>query len=153
MTTDTTLSAADAVVESERTASRARWVVEKLHESITSALCVLDDAELDSAKAKLSERGTFYLEAAGEHLGQLRTRCDDMPEFTHDLSVHLNSALQSVTGARTLPGVAHLRSRHRQRDLEVQTSEITVEARRRLSGQSRHPTMSPSHPMSRPTGR
>jgi hypothetical protein len=74
MTTDTTLRA-DAVVESEQTASKTRWVVEKPHESITSALCVLNDAPLDSAKAKLSDRGTFYLEAAGEHRARLRTRC------------------------------------------------------------------------------
>jgi hypothetical protein len=103
MTTDTTLRAADAVVESEQTVRQGRWVVEKLHESITSALCVLNDAPLDSAKAKLSDRGTFYLEAAGEHRARLRTRCNDMPELTHE--------------------------------------------------QSRHPTMSFSHAMSRPTGR
>ncbi|MEI2714632.1 MAG: hypothetical protein V9G04_15385 [Nocardioides sp.] len=33
---------------------------------------MLDDAELDSAKAQLSDRGDFYLEAAGEHLGRLQ---------------------------------------------------------------------------------
>ncbi|GAA0969294.1 MAG: hypothetical protein Q7J48_10200 [Nocardioides sp.] len=106
MTTDTTLSAAEAMFEAEQAVSRARWVVEELQETITCALRVLDDAELDSAKAKLSERGSFYLEAAGEHLGRLRTRCNDILEFTHDLFVHLNRASQSVTDARTLLDLA-----------------------------------------------
>ena len=66
MTTDTTLNAADAVFEAEQAVSRACWVVEELQETVASALRVLDDAELDSAKAKLSERSSFYLEAAGE---------------------------------------------------------------------------------------
>ncbi|WP_310964025.1 hypothetical protein [Nocardioides terrisoli] len=102
MTTDTTLSAADAVFEAEQAVGRARWVVEELKETIGSALRVLNDAELNSAKAKLSERGSFYLEAAGEHLGRLRTRCNEMPDLTHDLFVHLNRASQSVTDARAL---------------------------------------------------
>ncbi len=71
MTTDTTMSAAGAVFEAEQAVGRARWVVEELKETIGSALRVLNDAELDSAKAKLSGRGSFYLEAAGEHLGRL----------------------------------------------------------------------------------
>jgi len=102
MSIDTTLSAADAVFDAEQAVSRARWVVEELQETIGSALRVLDDAELDSAKAKLSDRGSFYLEAAGEHLGRLRTRCNDMPDLTHDLFVHLNRASQSVADARSL---------------------------------------------------
>lgn len=106
MTTDTALSAADAVFEAEQAVSRARWVVDELQETIGSALRVLDDAELDSAKAKLSERGSFYLEAAGEHLGRLHTRCNDMPDLTSDLFVHLNRASQSVTDARTLLDLA-----------------------------------------------
>ena len=106
MTTDTTLSAADAVFEAEQAVSRARWVVEELQDTIASALRVLDDAELDSAKAKLSERGSFYLEAAGEHLGRLRTRCNEMPELTRDLFVHLNRASQTVVDARDLLDLA-----------------------------------------------
>lgn len=106
MTTDATLSAADAVFEAEQAVSRARWVVEELQETIGSALRVLDDAELDSAKAKLSERGSFYLEAASEHLGRLHSRCNDMPDLTSDLFVHLDRASQSVTDARTLLDLA-----------------------------------------------
>ncbi|MDP4015105.1 MAG: hypothetical protein Q8P38_10875, partial [Candidatus Nanopelagicales bacterium] len=106
MTTVTALSAADAVFEAQQAVSRARWVVEELQETIASALRVLDDAELDSAKAKLSERGSFYLEAAGEHLGRLRTRCNEMPELTRDLFVHLNRASQTVVDARDLLDLA-----------------------------------------------
>ena len=106
MTTDTTLSAASAVFEAEQAVSRASWVVEELQETVASALRVLDDAEIDSAKAKLSERGSFYLEAASEHLGRLRTRCNDMPALTHDLFAHLQRASQSVADARTLLDLA-----------------------------------------------
>lgn len=106
MSTDTALSAADAVFEAEQAVSRARWVVAELQETIGSAVRVLDDAELDSAKAKLSERDSFYLEAAGEHLGRLRTRCNEMPELTQDLFTHLNRATQSVSDARTLLDLA-----------------------------------------------
>ena len=106
MTTDTILSAADAVFAAERAVSRARWVVEEIQETIGSALRVLDDAELDSAKAKLSERGSFYLDAAGEHLGRLHTRCNDMPGLTRELFGHLDHASESVTDARTLLDLA-----------------------------------------------
>jgi hypothetical protein len=106
MTTDTTLRAADAVFAAEQAVSRARWVVEELQETIASALRVLDDAELDSAKARLSDRASFYLEAAGEHLGRLRNRCNDMPELTHELFGHLSGASESVTDARALLEVA-----------------------------------------------
>lgn len=100
--TDNTLHAADAVFTAEQAVSRARWVVDELHDNISSALRVLDDAELDSAKAKLSDRGAFYLEAAGEHLGRLQNRCRDMPELTQELFSHLNRATESVTDARSL---------------------------------------------------
>lgn len=103
---DTTLRAADAVFAAEQAVGRARRVVDELHDTISSALRVLDDAELDSAKAWLSDRGSFYLEAAGEHLGRLQNRCGDMPELTHELFAHLNRASASVTDARALLEVA-----------------------------------------------
>ncbi len=103
---DTTLRAADAVFAAEQAVGRARRVVDELHDTISSALRVLDDAELDSAKARLSDRGSFYLEAAGEHLGRLQNRCGDMPELTHELFAHLNRASASVTDARALLEVA-----------------------------------------------
>ena len=43
-------------------------MVEDLHATINSALREPDDAELDSAKARLADRGDFYLEAAAEHV-------------------------------------------------------------------------------------
>lgn len=100
--TENTLRAADAVFAAEQAVSRARWVVDELHDHIASALRVLDDAELDSAKARLSDRGAFYLEAAGEHLGRLQNRCRDMPELTHEVFSHLNRATESITDARSL---------------------------------------------------
>jgi hypothetical protein len=103
---DTTLRAADAVFAAEQAVGRARRVVDELHDTISSALRVLDDAELDSAKARLSDRGSFYLEAAGEHLRRLQNRCGDMPELTHELFAHLNRASASVTDARALLEVA-----------------------------------------------
>lgn len=103
---DTTLRAADAVFAAEQAVGRARRVVDELHDTISSALRVLDDAELDSAKARLSDRGSFYLEAAGEHLRRLPNRCGDMPELTHELFAHLNRASASVTDARALLEVA-----------------------------------------------
>lgn len=103
---DTTLRAVDAVFAAEQAVGRARRVVDELHDTISSALRVLNDAELDSAKARLSDRGSFYLEAAGEHLGRLQNRCGDMPELTRELFAHLNRASASVTDARALLEVA-----------------------------------------------
>jgi len=98
--TDTTLRAADAVFVAEQAVGRARRVVEELQTTVTSALRVLDDAELDSAKARLTDRGDFYLEAASEDLGRLQTRCNDIPELTRELFGHLNRASESLNEAR-----------------------------------------------------
>jgi len=100
--THTTLRAADAVFAAEQAVGRARRVVEDLHTTIASALRVLDDAELDSAKARLADRGDFYLEAAVEHLGRLQTRCSDMPQLTHELDGHLTRASRAIAEARDL---------------------------------------------------
>ncbi len=100
--TDAALRAADAVFAAEQAVGRARRVVEELHTTIASALRVLDDAELDSAKARLTDRGDFYLEAAMEHLSRLQTRCNDMPQLTHELDGHLNRASRAVAEARDI---------------------------------------------------
>lgn len=102
MTTDTALHAADAVFMAEQAVSRARHVVEELHTTINSALQVLDDAELDSAKARLSDRGDYYLEAAAEHLSRLQRRCSDNAELTDELTGHLERASQAVIDAHDL---------------------------------------------------
>ena len=101
-TTDTALHAADAVFMAEQAVGRARHVVEELHTTINSALGVLDDAELDSAKARLSDRGDYYLEAAGEHLSRLQRRCSDNAELTDELTGHLERASQAVADAHDL---------------------------------------------------
>lgn len=100
--TDTALHAVDAVFMAELAVGRARHVVEELHTTINSALRVLDDAELDSAKARLPDRGDYYLEAAGEHLGRLQRRCSDNAELTDELNGHLERASQAVADAHDL---------------------------------------------------
>jgi hypothetical protein len=102
MTTDTALQAADAVFMAEQAVGRARRVVDELHITINSALRVLDDAELDSAKASLSDRGGYYLEAAGEHLSRLQRRCSDNAERVDELSGHLERASQAIADAHDL---------------------------------------------------
>lgn len=101
-TTHTVLHAVDAVFMAEQAVTRARHVAEELHTTINSALRVLDDAELDSAKARLSDRGDYYLEAAGEHLSRLQRRCTDNAELTHALTGHLERASQAVADAHDL---------------------------------------------------
>jgi len=100
--TDTTQHAADAVFAAEQAVGRARRVVEDLHATITSALRVLDNAELDSAKARLTDRGDFYLEAAAEHVARLQTRVIDMPHQTYELYGYLTLASASLAEAHNL---------------------------------------------------
>jgi hypothetical protein len=102
MSTDTTLRAADAVFAAERAVGRARWVVEELQATIASALRVLDDAELDSAKAKLSDRASFYRAAAGEHLGRLQARCEDARHLINGVYGHLDLAADAADRVHSL---------------------------------------------------
>ncbi|WP_299927347.1 hypothetical protein [uncultured Nocardioides sp.] len=102
MRTDTALQAADAVFMAEQAVGRARRVVDALHNTISSALRVLDDAELDSAKARLSDRGDYYLEAAGEHMSRLQRRCSDNAELADELTGHLEHASQVIADAHDL---------------------------------------------------
>jgi len=106
MTTDIALQAADAVFLAEQAVGRARRVVDELHTTINSALRVLDDAELDSAKARLSDRGDYYLEAAGEHLDRLQTRCDDAKHLIHGVYGHLDLAVQALAALGDLLSAA-----------------------------------------------
>lgn len=73
-----------------------------LQATINSPLWVLDDAELDSAKAGLTARGDVYLEIAEEHLRRLENGCDDMPQLTHELGGFLDRASRDFRG-RTPP--------------------------------------------------
>lgn len=101
-TTDTALLAVDAVFMAEQAVGRARHVVEEVHTTINSALRVLDDAELGLAKARLSDRGDYYFDAAGEHLSRLQRRCSDNAELTDEFAGHLERASQAVADAHDL---------------------------------------------------
>lgn len=94
------LEAVDAVFAAEQAVQRARRVVEEFQDVVTSALRVLDDAELDSAKSRLSDRGEWYLEAAAEHLGRLQTRCNELPNLATELDTHLGRAAAAVQDSR-----------------------------------------------------
>lgn len=96
------LEAADAVFAAEQAVQRARRVVEEFHDVVSSALRVLDDAEFDSAKSRLSDRGDYYLEAAAEHLGRLETRCNELPNLAIELDTHLGRASHAIQEAREL---------------------------------------------------
>ena len=102
MSTDLALRAADAVFIAEQAVCRARGVVDELHTTINSALRVLDEAELGSAKARLSDRGDYYLEAAGEHLSRLQQRCEDNVELVDEFTGHLERASQAIADAHDL---------------------------------------------------
>ena len=106
MTTDIALQAADAVFMAEQAVGRARRVVDELHTTINSVLRVLDDAELDSARARLSDRGDYYLEAAGEHLDRLQTRCEDAKHLIHGVYGHLDLAVQALAALGDLLSAA-----------------------------------------------
>jgi hypothetical protein len=98
----TALQAADALFSAEESIKRAGRMVEDLHESIVSALHVLDDAELDSAKSRLTDRSDFYPEAAAEHLGRLQSRCRDLPDLAGELDAHLARAHHATEDAGKL---------------------------------------------------
>lgn len=93
------LEAADAVFAAEHAVQRGCRVVEEFQEVVTSALRILDDAELDSSKSRLSDRDAFYLEAAAEHLGRLQARCNEVPNLTTELDTHLGRASAAVDQA------------------------------------------------------
>ncbi|WP_067429103.1 hypothetical protein [Nocardioides jensenii] len=99
---DTTLHATDAVFAAEQAMGRALRVVDDLHTTINSALRVLDDAELDSAKARLTDRGDFYLDTAAEHIARLQTRVGDLPHQSDELYGYLTLASASLTEAHNL---------------------------------------------------
>lgn len=94
------LEAADAVFAAERAVQRARRVVEEFEEVVTSALRVLDDAELDSAKSRLSDRSGFYLQAAAKHLVRVQARCNELPNLATELDTHLGRAAVAIDEAR-----------------------------------------------------
>lgn len=118
MTTDTALQAADAVFMAEQSVGRARRVVDELHTTINSALRVLDDAELDSAKARLSDRGDYYLEAAGEHQAACSGAAGTTPSWSTNSqdtwSVHRRrSPMPTISSKRPTPPILSSPARSR----------------------------------------
>jgi len=87
------------VYAAEQAIQRARHSVEDLHDLVISAIRVLNDAELDSAKARLTDRGDFYVEAASEHMSRLQTRCGDMAEVGAELTAQLARAAEIASAA------------------------------------------------------
>jgi hypothetical protein len=97
--TTTAVDASGAVAFAEEAIGRAHRTVEDLHDTVIFAIRVLQDAEFDSAKSRLSDRGDFYLEAAAEHMGRLQSRCGDMRELSEELTNHLEVAARMVDDA------------------------------------------------------
>lgn len=96
---DAVLQATEAVVDAERAIGHARRVVDDLRTTIASALRVLEDVELDAAKARLTDRRDFYLGAAVEHLGRLQSRVVDLPHQTNGFYGYLTFAASSIADA------------------------------------------------------
>jgi hypothetical protein len=105
-----TAEAPAAAAEDARTALAAAWnslqrvrhTVEDQHDVTKSALGVVYYAELDSAKARLSDRGSFYLEAAAEHMARLQSRCNIIRELTSDLTDHLGRPSRAIAATDAL---------------------------------------------------
>lgn len=96
---DTALQATEAVFDAERAIGHARRVIDDLHTTIASALRVLEDVELDAAKARLTDRRDFYLGAAVEHLGRLQSRVVDLPHQTNGFYGYLTFTASSIAAA------------------------------------------------------
>lgn len=96
---DTALQATEAVVDAEWAIGHARRVIDDLHTTITSALRVLEDVELDAARARLTDRRDFYLGAAVEHFGRLQSRVVDLPHQTNGFYGYLTLAASSIAEA------------------------------------------------------
>ena len=105
-TVSPTLDAVERVRAADQAIGRTRRTVEDLRATVSSAIRVLEDAELDSAKARLGNRGGFYLEAAGEHMVRLQARCQTLPKLSDELDGHLDRAVAALKEAATLLGEA-----------------------------------------------
>lgn len=86
------LEAAKAVFAAERAIRKAAATVDELGEMAASSLRVLDDAATDAFYAHQDDRREFYVESAGEHLGQLRSRSGVMKRAGAGLTASLDTA-------------------------------------------------------------
>lgn len=102
-TTDTTvritMDATSAVPAAEEAVRRARHTVEELQETVSLAIRVLQDAEFDSTKSRLPDRGNHHPEVAAEHLGRLQNQCTEMRDLTDELRHHLDRAAGALAVA------------------------------------------------------
>ena len=96
---DTALQATESVLDAERAIGHARRIIDDLRTTIASALLVLEDVELDAAKARLTDRRDFYLGAAVEHLGRLESHVVDLPHQTNGFYGYLTFAASSIADA------------------------------------------------------
>ncbi len=96
------LEATAAVFATGRAIQRVRRCVEDLHDLATSALRVLDEAELDANSARLAHHGDLYVEAVADHMSRLQARCTDMAEIGAELGTQLAQASRSLAEASQL---------------------------------------------------
>jgi len=103
MTPEATVAAAmdatTATVTADEAIRRVRHTVDELHDVAASAVRVLQEAEFDSAKSRLSDRGDYYTEMAADHLGRVQNRVIGMRELSDDLGHHLERAAGAVAEA------------------------------------------------------
>lgn len=91
-----------AAAAAELAIDNARRGVQNLHQLTTSAIRALEDAELDSSKARLTGNSDLYVATAAEHLDRLQTHCSDMATVGREVTEHLARAgdlLQDATSS------------------------------------------------------
>lgn len=96
------LEAANAVHDAELSVQQTQRLVDELAQVATSALGVLDDAQLDSARAMMTDRRDYYAESASDHMRRLQGRCTDLAELGQELSQRLGRAVDAVRTAAGL---------------------------------------------------
>lgn len=92
-------SATDELYAAEASVRRAAALVDDLTTAVRHALRVLDDTELESAKARLSGRSEMSGELLAEDMTRLRASCDDIAPIAHDLTQRLDDATAHVDRA------------------------------------------------------
>lgn len=92
-------SATDALYAAEESVRRAGTLVNDLKTTVKHALRVLDDAELESAKARLSGRSATSGELLAEDVIRLQASCADIAPIARDLTQRLDEASSQVVRA------------------------------------------------------
>lgn len=92
-------SATDALYAAEESVRRAGTLVNDMKTTVKHALRVLDDAELKSAKARLSGRSATSGELLAEDVIRLQASCADIAPIARDLTQRLDEASTRVVRA------------------------------------------------------